>query len=108
MDTSQAMRTPIDGALRQRAVFVWLAAVLSSLVWTIAAMLLAMAAAYVWLKDAIQSHIGMTDGPWSVPSVYVTIDSDPFPLAIVAVILWGLGLALIGGYCGYRLHNRMS
>jgi hypothetical protein len=108
MDTSGITHTPTDGALRQRAVTVWLAAVLSSLVWTVAAALVATAAAYAWLSDAVHSHVGMTEGPWSVPSVYVTIDSDPFPLAIVAVILWGLGLALIGGYCGYRLRHRVS
>lgn len=108
MDTSEATRTPTDGALRPRTVSVWLAAVLSSLVWTVAAALLVTAAAYFWLSDAVRSHIGATEGPWSIPSVYVTIDPDPFPLAIVAVILWGLGLALIGGYCGCRLRRRVS
>lgn len=105
MDTSEATRTPTNRSMRENVLTTWLAGVLTSLAWTIVAALLASAAAYFWLAGAVQSHVGVTEGPWSFPSVYVTISPDPFPLAVMAIFVWGLGLALIGGLCWRRMRQ---
>ena len=99
MDTSGARRTRTDWTPASRRLAVWLAAVLAAVAWTVAAILLAWAAAYVWLLGAVHSHVAETQDAWGFPSVYVTITSDPLPVAVIAVCVWGLGMAVIGGLC---------
>ena len=105
MDTSEATHTPTSGTMRGYILTTWLAGVLTSLAWTIVAGLFAVAAAYFWLAGAVQSHLGVTEEPWSFPSVYVTISPDPFPLAVAALFVWGLGLALIGSRYWQRMRQ---
>jgi hypothetical protein len=108
MDTSGATRTRTDWSPASRRLAAWLAAILAALAWTVAASLLAWGAAYVWLLGAVRSHVAETQDAWGFPSVYVTITPDPLPVAVVAVCVWGLGLAVIGGVCARHRRRRVA
>ena len=93
MDTRR--NTPTDASSQRTVLTAWLGGLGAGLVWTAVTVLLTLGAAYAWLAGATRAHVAETQGPWSFPAVYVTIDPSPAPLVVAAVVIWGLGLVLI-------------